>query len=954
MTIPRLERVEELFLAAFELPTERRGSFLERECAGDDELRAEIEDLLAADGCPSVDFLDPGWDGWMGVIRTLDGALGPTGAGSDSDYFSVHEQQPALLAGSRLSQYEIIRFVGRGGMGEVYLARDLRLGRLVAIKLLTSRRAGLSKRFQAEAYATARCNHESIVVIHEISEHGGWPYMVLEYLEGQTLRELLHQAAAGKGGASASGALSPSRAVELMIPVVRALVYAHERGIVHRDLKPENIMQTRGGAIKVLDFGVAKLMSVVDDGETFDEQPPGAWQPAQAMSSTLIGTLPYMSPEQMSVATIDHRTDIWAVGIMLFELVSGRHPVTCESTRDFMRRIGDVSVPMPSVSEHVGGVGALGAVIERCLIKDPELRTATARELLAELEGLVAGRHAEVSEAGNPFAGLAPFQEADAGRFFGRSAEIRRIVAQLRSQPLVTVVGPSGTGKSSLIRAGVIPALRSSGEGWDACILRPGRSPMAALARALANLRSRSSAAIPVPEVDADHPPSSPEGGRLVDHLLGEPGYLGAQLRGRAISRLRRFVLVIDQFEELYTLGAPPEEVAAFLACLAGVADDASSPLRVILSLRSDFLDLLAEDRHLAAEVTRGLVLLPPMGREALREALTRPVADLGFQFESPVLIERMVDALDATRGALPLLQFTAAALWERHDAGRRMLTVASYEQLGGVAGALARHADTVLANTPPRRRALTRAVIERLVTPERTRALVSMSDLHALDTEDPDAVEIVVQELAAMRLVVIEPGASGDGSTVELVHESLIECWPTLARWLDENQKDALYLARLRAAAQEWELHGRDEGLLWRGTPAREAEFWSARYRGSMPERERAYLREVLARAARFRRLQVVLMAVMALLLVWAEVALIQVAQARHEAQQQTELARKEAAAGARALEEALAARRAAEEAQRWASDRAREREQALQAAEESMLAAERARRDAEMARAR
>jgi serine/threonine protein kinase len=570
-----------------------------------------------------------------------------------------------LAPGHKIGQYELIRLLGRGGMGQVHLARDLRLGRLVALKLMNARHPSRIQRFLAEARATARCHHENIVVIHEADEHDGHPYMVLEYLEGQTLHQWLREHAAATATASTSGGqrapVPRGRAVELMLPVVRALAYAHQRGIVHRDLKPENILLTRTGIVKVLDFGIAKLLSAPD------EDTDGSTGIVEVRSSALAGTLPYMSPEQMRVGVIDHRSDLWAVGIILFELVTGAHPMPLRAMGDLLR-IADESTPMPSVRERMPELGPLAAVIDRCLLKNRDHRTASARELLGELEVLLPGRRAvPVGEGDSPFAGLASFQEADASRFFGRDRDIAHIVTELRSRPLVTLVGLSGTGKSSLVRAGVIPSLKRSGEGWDAHVVRPGRTPLAALAGLLG---------------PGDSPSES------IERLRAEPGHLGVRLRTRAACNLRRILIFVDQLEELYTLGAPPDERAAFLAVLAAVADDATSPLRVILAMRSDFIDRLAEHRDLGVELTRGLVLVPPMGREGMREALLRPLEANEYCFESPALVERMIDALAATPGALPLLQFTAARLWELRDTGRRMLTEASYERLGGVAGA--------------------------------------------------------------------------------------------------------------------------------------------------------------------------------------------------------------------------------------------------------------------------
>ncbi|HEX3482698.1 MAG TPA: protein kinase [Kofleriaceae bacterium] len=752
-------------------------------------------------------------------LSTIDMQVGPLSTQPD-----VGSSQRRSLLGTRIGQYEIIRLLGRGGMGEVYLARDLRLGRLVAVKLLTTQDHDLDERFLAEAQATARCHHENIVVIHEVGAHGGRPYMVLEYLEGQTLRQWLRDHAAMLGSPAR---VPPIRAVELMLPVVRALAYAHDQGIVHRDLKPENVMLTATGGIKVLDFGIAKL--VVAPGR--NARAAGGGAGLVAGCSSLAGTRPYMSPEQVTLGAIDHRADIWAVGIMLFELVAG------------------ADAPMPSPRELVPELGRLAHIIDRCLIEDPAHRTASARVLLGELEVLAAGhRPVPVDDGGSPFTGLAAFQEADAGRFFGRDRDIEHVVAALRSRPLVAVVGPSGTGKSSLVRAGVIPALKRSGEGWDAHVVRPGRDPLAALVGMFAPAASSREEGVS----GAGH--GDHTGRSALQQLRSEPGSLGARLRIRATSKRRRMVVFVDQLEELYTLGGSAEQRATFLACLTAMADDATSPLRVLVSMRSDFLDRLTEDRRFGAEVSRGLVLLPAMDRDGLREALVRPIEASEHRFEPAALVDRMVGAVAATPGALPLLQFTAARLWESRDRERRVLTEDSYQQLGGVAGALAMHADVVLAGMSSAQQSLTRAVLERLVTPERTRAPVSMTELRALH-HAPDLVDDIVQHLAAMRLVVIERSADGTDPTVELVHESLIDRWPTLVRWLDDHHDDAAMLARLRAAARDWERSGYAVGLLWTGEVAREARAWQQRYAGGLALVEQRYLAAVLAATDRERR---------------------------------------------------------------------------------------------------
>ncbi|MGK3994238.1 nSTAND1 domain-containing NTPase [Sorangium sp. So ce1024] len=906
-------------------------------------------------------------DAVLAVAREVE-CDGATGAGAPPAS-SRSLATPPPSPGARIGHYELLRELGRGGMGVVFLARDTRLARLVAIKLLTRLSSTGVKRFLIEAQATARCKHEHIVTIHEVNEHDGYPYMVLEYIEGQSLRAWMKQRGpVGAHDELTMAPLPPSLAVDLMVPVVRALASAHASGIIHRDLKPENIMLDASGAIKVVDFGIAKLrddeVSLALAGER-----PVAGETRLTRDGALLGTLPYMSPEQWRGAEIDQTTDIWAVGIMLHELVLGAHPLAPVSMTSLLS-VAFPDEPMPEVSARHPELGALGAIIDRCLRKWKAERFSSAEELLFALLPLLPGRreiHLGADES--PFAGLASFQEADADRFFGRTQDLAGVIARLRNLPLLAIAGASGVGKSSLVRAGVIPALKRSGEGWEAIVLRPGREPMAALAELFSH---------PVVTPGTDTGELAPQGGAaaraaLIERLRAEPGLLGAALRAWAGRAQKRLLLFIDQFEELFTLGAQAGERAAFLACLEGIADDASSPLRVVLSVRSDFLERMAEHERFMAAMLRGLVFLRPMGREGLREALVRPVEAARHEIEDPAMVEGILDALATTRGALPLLQFTAARLWEARDRGRRLLTRASYEALGGVAGALASHADTLLAGMSERQARLSRAVLERLVTPERTRAVASLGELCELPG-DPGEIERVVGLLADGRLVAIEKGSDRAGSTVELVHESLIERWPTLKRWLDESQEDAVFLDRLRAAARLWDASGRVADALWSGKVAVEARGFRERYRGALPERERVYLDEVLRLADQMqrRRRRVVsgIFAGMSLLVVAAGMGIVKVVgqnqvitaqldEIRRKEETLTKALASEAAqrsAAERARQDSEAERRRAERMQREA-DEARDRaeaeaERASVAAEETQRARDAARRSEAEAR--
>jgi serine/threonine protein kinase len=845
--------------------------------------------------------------------------------------------------GTRIQHYELIRQLGSGGMGTVFLARDTRLGRRVAIKFLHSASPEVTKRFILEARATARCSHENIVIIYEVGEHQGSPFMVLEYLQGTPLNKLI-----------AGQRLPPARAVEIIVPVVRALATAHALGIVHRDLKPDNIIVTESGSIKVLDFGIAKVLQDPDNPAEQEHEVPAHVAMAAAAATphtgathasalnldedisnltrrgAIMGTLPYMSPEQWRGGQhVDHRTDIWAVGIMLFRMIAGKHPL--DPLRGPQLSVtARLQEPMPRLRDAAPDVSPeLAEVVDRCLIKPKEQRTQDAVSLLRALEPFLPGRYnRELRIDESPYAGLSSFQENDANRFFGRNREIAALVTRIADQPLMAVVGPSGAGKSSFVRAGLVPVLKRSGEAWESLVIRPGRHPLAALASIVAPLVSSSTT------IEEDiHAQNA-----LVQRLYAEPGYVGSVLRSRARRSKRKILLFIDQFEELYTQVPDARERMAFTACLSGIADDATSPIRVVLSIRSDFLDRVTEDERFMGELNQGLFFLTTPGREGLRDALVQPAEMAGYQFESPAMVQDMLQHLESTQGALPLLQFAASKLWEQRDTTKRVLTQQSYQAMGGIAGALATHADNVLAELPVQARALARAVVLRLVTPERTRAIVSMEELREL-SKDANEIQLLIDHLVQARLLVVQTGGGSSGATVEIVHESLIHSWPTLKRWLDEGQEDSAFLEQLRNAARQWQANGQDSDLLWRGEVVEEAQRFDRRYRGELPQVQRAFLDASFHQAARSARRKKVLVAsagaFLMMLVAASAVALVVIRKAQQEAEKQAVVA--DVAAKQAREAEGIARKAEAEAIQRLAEVQAKEleRQRAQQEAE-------------------
>ncbi|HUS31913.1 MAG TPA: protein kinase [Kofleriaceae bacterium] len=845
-----------------------------------------------------------------------------------------------LEPGGRVHQYELIRELGRGGMGMVWAARDTKLGRRVAIKFLLDASRSVADRFLTEARATAQCNHENIVIIHEVDEIESMPYMVLEFLEGQPLRGVM--------GTYGSGMrLAPTRVVELMLPVARALARAHELGIVHRDLKPENVFVTNAGQVKVLDFGIAKAVARRDpqaqQRSVYGDLHAQGANLNMTREGALIGTLPYMSPEQMGIGEVDHRSDIWAFGIMLYEMLAGRHPVYPLTSEALITNAVSEDA-MPSVRSDVPDVpDALAWIVDSCLRKRVVERMPRATDLVKKLEELMPGRAGrQLAEGESPYPGLTAFQEADADRFFGRTREVARMTARIREFPITGIVGPSGAGKSSFIRAGVGPALKASGEHWEVVTLRPGRQPLAALASIVQRLTTRSG--VDVQTQVADHH-------TLLQRLRGEPGFVGTLLRNRARQTGTQILLFVDQFEELYTLVPDPNERRAFTAALTGVADDTAAPLRVVVSMRSDFLDRIAEDQRFMEELSRGLVFLQPPDRAGLREALVAPIEMVGHRFESAAMVEDMLDALVNTPGALPLLQFAAAKLWDARDRQRRLLTVASYNSIGGISGALATHADDIVAQMNDRMQRLTQKIFRRLVTPERTRAIVELADLYQLA---PDQAEVsrTIDQLVSARLLMVQTrgdtGSSGGGS-VEIVHESLIDRWPTLRRWLDEDQEDAAFLSQLSSAAKQWEAKGRSRGLLWTGDAMEEARRWSAQRPRELPAREQAFLDAVFSHAQRGKRakraLLIATFALLGIVAAGASVAAVKIRDSEQQAKtalsqiQQKEAERDRAEAAQKAAETEKAR---AEEAKQKAELDKQKAELEKHKAEQDKLAAE------------
>src|SRR5438128_1593848 len=356
MTPARLQTIEEIYHAALDQEPDQISAFLKTACEGDQLLRCKVEALLAS--------------------RQRAGSFIETSAVGLATRI-IQNGQGDLLVGRTIGHYKISKRIGTGGMGEVYLATDITAGRKAALKLLPVRFTGDAerlKRFQQEARAVVGLNHPNILTVYEIGEDHETHYIASELIEGETLRQRLMR-----------GRMELSEAVDVVIQVASALAAAHESGIVHRDIKPENIMLRPDGYVKVLDFGIAKLAESAFAEATADGT--GSMTLAETNLGSILGTVRYMSPEQACGAQVDKTTDIWSLGVVLYEMLTGHVPFTGDTPQDVMFSI--LEKEPPPVTRYIARAPAeLQQIVSKTLRKDRRERYQSAGELLEALKDL--------------------------------------------------------------------------------------------------------------------------------------------------------------------------------------------------------------------------------------------------------------------------------------------------------------------------------------------------------------------------------------------------------------------------------------------------------------------------------------------------------------------------------------------------------------------------------------
>jgi eukaryotic-like serine/threonine-protein kinase len=625
---------------------------------------------------------------------------------------------PGQVLGER---YRVLELLGRGGMGEVWHAFDLKLRVEVALKALREDLFKSERRLEMlrdEVRAAREVVSPNVCRIFDLIEIEGRELVSMEYVDGATLLGVLLE----------RGPLELKEAQDIASQFLAGLEAIHKAGLIHRDIKPENIMLTRAGRVVVMDFGLAR------------QETEGG--------GTVSGTPAYMAPEQAAGQTLDARADVYAAGVVLAEMVCPDGIKSIQSRQSVWEGVRSEPAKVPDTP--------WAAVIRKAVAKDREGRYNSAHTLTRALEDVTL--RVEGAEDLHPYPGLASFTENDAEYFFGREAEVEQMWRKFEGPArMLAIAGPSGAGKTSFVRAGLTPHAQI---GWAIFRCTPGDAPFSALAGALAS------------ETTAD-----PD---LVKLLLRfhEPD-VAVDLLGRWRRRHDHALLVVDQFEELFTLN-PVEIQGRFSDLLSRLVLEAD--IVVLLSLRDDYLFRCHQYEPLRPALSDLTMLGPPEGA-ALRRALTQPALQCGYRFEDDEMVEEMLAEVEGERGALPLLAFAAARLWEKRDRNTGLLTRTAFHDIGGVGGALARHAEATVDRIGHEHLPIVRELFRNLVTAEGTRAVREWDELLSVFCDSSNESQAaVLRSLIDARLLTSYEVREEDrkpARRVEIIHESLLANWP-------------------------------------------------------------------------------------------------------------------------------------------------------------------------------
>lgn len=750
----------------------------------------------------------------------------------------------------KIGSCRLMRQLGRGGFAPVWLAEEVYGNaklRTAAVKLfaIDARNAapGAGDRLARvieEARLLCQVEHPNIVRFYSllVDEPRGIVGLAMEYVAGVTLAERLEQAK-----------LQVIETLSVGVALASALAAVHRAGLVHRDVKPANVVEA-AGVYKLIDFGIASALgSGAAAGApatkvrrvVFDDLPFAAVGTKMAELSTgftvfgeggakpstspeLTGTTGYIDPacaRERVAATAS--SDLYGLGVLLFECLTGKLPaaVAMKEGKGLRGEVLDGRAPAPRLLDVEPKVPvALARIVDRLLEPDRAKRPRSAENVAIELERIkreLSGRKRSLpSEDTGPFRGLGRFEEAHRDVFFGRGAEVAAALEMLRTRGLVALVGPSGSGKSSLARAGVLPAMADGGLGgwpseWRSVIASPGVDPRGAIAAALA--------------------PIVPDAAKLRPQAVLEA------LVERVHVERRGLVLLVDQLEEIVTLGRGESQQWA-VDLIARIGEQPLPGVRVLVASRRDLLDgILAQDL-LGRTMLRGTLLVAPMSDATWGEVLDAALESYGYAFEDAALRDELLAQLGGTAAGMPLVQFALTQLWQERDRGKKLVTRLGLAAIGGIAGALERHAEATFARllgASVTAEHTAREVLLALTTPQGTRATVAFEALAELGV--PHVVRTVVDQLEVARLL------TRDGNDYALAHEALLSQWGRLRTWVAEAREDRVLAGEVDQDAERWSAQ-RDEALLWKKRRLVAGEDLRKRGRVKLSARAEAFLR--------------------------------------------------------------------------------------------------------------
>jgi DNA-binding SARP family transcriptional activator len=671
----------------------------------------------------------------------------------------LDELEAAMLAGDEVPQfvdrplrgYTIHRAIGEGAHGRLYEATQPGTDRPVAIKVIRPDVADSTeyvRRFEAEARLVARLEHPHIVPLYDYWREPGGAYLVFRLLAGGTARDSV----------ISGGPWSLERTCRLVEEIGGALISAHGVGVSHNDVKATNVLLDSDGAAYLTDFGIAVVGEDAWSGD--DSQRRDVRDLAWMVWELLTGE---RRPGVPARATNGH-SPAGSVPSLI-----GRAETVPDGLDAVLSRGGAVEGGFASVAEFLlawraatgGAVGVRSRSAER-LATDSARRLAARQLTLATTAGI------------NPYRGLRPFEEADTLVFHGRDEVVGQLLAAVEFRPFVAVVGASGSGKSSVVRAGLTPVLGENGTVM--VTMTPGDDPLSAMREALSEVATTS---------DANE--SGVPSGALAD----------------VARRLGRLVVVIDQFEECWTRAAP-ERRLAFLDIVTSAIADESADIRFVVTVRADLLDRPLEDPALGPYLSAGAYVLSPLTATELGDAIVLPASQVGVSFDEGVVADLIAETV-THQGSLPLLQFTLTELYDRRVDG--VIGPGALEAIGGLAGAIGRRAEELYRSLGDAATADARDLFARLVTPGHdspdTRRRARFGEL------SPGMLAVAARYVEA-RLLVTDRDPSTREPTVEVAHEALLTRWSRLKGWIDEDRRWLAQLQHLSSAARAWDASDR------------------------------------------------------------------------------------------------------------------------------------------------